>query len=54
MRAAASANLCHRRLEHLNNKSLDLLKSLDNNDVSFDGPVPDCDVCAVGKSHELA
>ena len=54
MQAAASANLCHRRLEHLNNKSLDLLKSLDNNDVSFDGPVPDCDVCAVGKSHELA
>ena len=22
--------------------------------MSFDGPVPDCDVCAVGKSHQLA
>ena len=54
MQAAANANLRHRRLGHLNCKSLDLLKNLDNNGVSFDGPVPDCNVCAVGKSHKLA
>ena len=27
---------------------------MDNNGVSFDGTVPDCDVCALGKSHQLA
>ena len=25
-----------------------------HNGVSFDGPVPDCDMCAVGKSYQLA
>ena len=54
MQSAANANLWHRRLGYLNRKSLSLLKNLDNNGVSFDGPVPDCDVCAVGKSHQLA
>ena len=53
MQAVANANLWHRRPGHLNHKSLDLLKSLDNNGVSFDGPVPDCDVCAMGKSRQL-
>ena len=37
---------------HLNRKSLDLLKKSNNNGVSFDGTVPDCDVCAVGKSRQ--
>ena len=49
MQAAAKANLCHRRLGHLNRKSLNLLKNLDNNGLSFDGLVPNCNVCAVGK-----
>ena len=53
MQAAANDSLWHRRLGHLNRKSLDLLKNLDNNGVSFDGPVSDCDVYAVGKSHQL-
>ena len=44
----------HRRLGHLNPKSLSLLKNLDNNGLSCDGRVPDCDVCAVGNSHQLA
>ena len=52
MQAATNVNLWHRRLGHLNRKSLNLLKNLENNGVSFDGPVPDCDVCAVGKSHQ--
>ena len=43
MQAAANANLWHRRLGHLNHKSLSLIKNLDNNDV-----------CAVDKSLQLA
>ena len=54
MQAAATATLLHRRMGHLNRKSLDLLKNVDNNGVSFDGTVPDCDVCAVGKSRQQA
>ncbi|CAM9897026.1 unnamed protein product, partial [Laminaria digitata] len=54
MQAVANANLWHRRLGHLKRMNLDLLKNLGNDGVSFDGPEPDCDVCAVGKSHQLA
>ena len=53
MQAAANTNLWHWPLGRLNRKSLDLLKNLDSNWMSFDGPVPDCDVSAVGKSHQL-
>ena len=53
IQAAVNANLWHRRPGHLNSKSLSLLKNLDNNGVSFHGSVPDYDVCAVGKSHQL-
>ena len=52
MQAAATATLWHRWMGHLNRKSLDLLKKVNNNGVSFDETVPDCDVCAVGKSHQ--
>ena len=48
MQAAATTTLWHRRMGHLNRKSLDLLKKVNNNGVSFDGTMPDCDVCAVG------
>ena len=54
MQAAATATLWHRRMGHLNRKSLDLLKKVNNNGVSFDGTVPNCDVCAVGKSRHRA
>ena len=54
MQAAENANLWHRRLGDLNCKSLSLQKKLDNKEVIFDGPVPDCDVSAVAKSHQLA
>ncbi|CAN0549652.1 unnamed protein product, partial [Laminaria digitata] len=54
MQAATNANLWHRRLGHLNRKSSNLLKNLDNNGLSFDEPVPAWGVCAVGKSHQLA
>ena len=52
MQAAATATLWHRRMGHLNRESLDLLKKVNNNGVSFDGTVPDCDVCAVGKNRQ--
>lgn len=54
VRAAANANLWHRRQGHLDRKSLGLLNNLENNGVSFDGPAPDCGVCTVGKYHQLA
>ena len=54
MQAAAEAALWHQRLGHLNLKSLDLLRRQDDSGVRFDGTVPDCDVCVVGKSHQLA
>ena len=54
MQAAATATLWHRRMGHLNRKSLNLLKKVDNNGVSFDGTVPDCDICAVGESRQQA
>ena len=54
MQAAATAPHWHRRMGHLNRKSLDLLKKVNNNGVSFDGTVPDCDVCAVGQSRQRA
>ena len=54
MQAAATATLWHRRMGHLNRKSLDLLKKVNNNEASFDGTVLDCVVCAVGKSRQRA
>lgn len=54
LRLRNSTNLWHRRPEHLDRKSLGLRKRLDSNGVSFDGPVPDCGVCGVGKNHQLA
>ena len=38
----------------MNSKSLNLLKNVGSNGVEFNGPVPDCGICAVGKSHQLA
>ena len=54
MQAAATATLWRRRMGHLNRKSLNLLKKVNNNGVSFDGTVPDCEVCVVGKSRQRA
>ena len=54
MQGAANANLRHRRLAHLNRKSLGLLKSPGNNTVCFHGPVPGFGVCVVRKSRYLA
>ena len=63
MGAARQSSQCKRRLPPPSGiggwgtstgKSLDFLKKVNNNGVSFDGTVPDCDVCAVGKSRQQA
>lgn len=54
MLASANANLGHRRLGHLNRNSLSLLKRLGNNGAGSEGPVANCNVCAMGKSRQLA
>ena len=54
MNAMTNAKLWHRRLGHLNKQSLKLMQRRDGNGVAFDGSIDHCDVCAVGKSHQLA
>ena len=54
MNAMTNAQLWHRRLEHLNKRSLELVQRHEGNGVAFDGSIDHCDVCAVGKSHQLA
>ena len=46
----AKADLWHRRLAHVNARSLDVLRKADGNAVSYNGEVSACDVCAIGKS----
>ena len=54
MNAMTSAQLWHRRLEHLNKTSLELMPRREGNGVAFDGSFDLCDVCAVSKSHHRA
>ena len=52
--AMANAQLWHRQLGHLNKRSLKFMQRRDGDEVAFDCSVDHCDVCAVGKSHQLA
>ena len=54
MNAMVNAQLWHRRLGHLNKRSLELIQRRDGNGVAFDGSIDHCDVCIVGQSHQLA
>ena len=54
MNTMTNAQLWHRRLGHLNKRSLELIPRRDGNGVAFDDPIDLCDVCAVRKSHQLA
>ena len=49
MNAMTNAQRWHRRLGHLNKRSLELIQRRDGNGVAFDGSINHCDVCAVGK-----
>ncbi|CAM9911028.1 unnamed protein product [Sphacelaria rigidula] len=53
MQAADTVTLWHRRMRHLNSDNLNLLKIVESNGVDFGEAVPDLDICAVGKSHQL-
>ena len=54
MNAVTNAQVWHRWLSHINKRSLELVNRKNGNGVAFDGSIADCDVCAVGKSHQLA
>ena len=54
MNAITNAQPWHRRLEHLNKRSLELMQKRDGNEVAFDYSIDHCDVFAVGKRHQLA
>ena len=51
MNAVANARLWHRRLSHLNIMTPEFMQRCDDNGITFNGTLADCDVCAVGKSH---
>ena len=52
--AMTNAQLWHRRLGHLNKRSLELMQRLDGNAVTFDGSIDHCHVCVMGKRPQLA
>ena len=51
MNAVINAQVWHRRLGHVNKRSLELTNRKSGIGVAFDGSIADCDICAVGKSH---
>ena len=52
--AVSNAQLWHRRLGHLNKRSLELMQRHDDNSITFESIIADCDVCAVAKGQQLA
>ena len=51
---AESADLWHRRLEHINSRSLDVLRKVEGNGIDYTGNVKTCDVCAIVKNVQQA
>ena len=51
---ATNAQLWHRRLGHLNKRTLKSMQRRDCNGIPFDGTASSCDVCAVGENRQLA
>ena len=54
MNAMINMQLWPRRLVHLNKRSLELMQRRGGNGVAFGDSIYHCDVCSVGKSHQLA
>ena len=52
--AQASADIWHRRLGHMNPRSMELLRKTEGNGVEFTGAMSPCDICAMGKSQQKA
>ena len=51
---AESADLCNRRMRHINRKLMDVLRKQEGNGVEYNGDIQVCDVCVVGKSEQQA
>ena len=51
---AESADLWHRRMGHINRRSMDVLRKLLGNGIEYTGDMQACDVCAVEKSNQQA
>ena len=49
-----SPDLWHRRMGHINRKSMDVLRKQAGDGVEYNGDVQACDVCPVGKSEQQA
>ena len=49
-----SAELWHRRIGHINTRSMDILRKEKGNGFEYTGDLPTCDVCALGKSAQQA
>lgn len=52
--ASASADTWHRRLGHMNPRSMDLLRKKEGNGVEYLGDTSPCSVCTTSKSKQLA
>ena len=52
--AVANAQVRHRRLVYPYLRSLDILRKRNGIGITFEGTVSDCNVCAVGKTQQLA
>ena len=47
-----TASLCHRRMRHINSKSLDVLRKEAANGIDYTGDVQDCRACRLNKSSQ--
>ena len=52
--ALVNAQIWYRPVGHLTKRSLERMSRKKGKRVAFDGSFADCNVCAVGKSHQLA
>ncbi|CAN0020693.1 unnamed protein product, partial [Ascophyllum nodosum] len=43
--ATADADIWHRRLGHMNPRSMELLRRKEGNGVEYTGTISDCDIC---------
>ena len=52
--ATADADIWHRRLGHMNPRSMELLCQKEGNGVEYTGTVSDCDICVLSMSRQQA
>ena len=50
----ADAAICHRRLGHINPRSMELNRRKEANGVEYTGTESDCDICTLSKSRQQA